>query len=211
MKAPEKPYIDNSMDPNRPIEIGKSFRITRPGNNYPPSNRVDLIIKRGAFGSGEHETTVSCLEELEKLDVKGKTVLDIGCGTGILAIAALKLGAQKAVCVDIAREAIETTMNNAKLNGVADVIVPVLGTLNQLPEELKQSYGVILANIYPEVLRSIAQDVRNLSHKGTYLIGSGVSWEDNFEIINLYKSLGFKLLVNRWLDYYTTFVLTLEA
>ena len=188
------------------IEVGSRLRIVRPGFKCPPSERIDIVIKRGAFGSGEHETTKSCLEELEKIPLEGRLVLDIGCGTGILAIAAVKLGASKAVCVDIAREAIETTLENARLNSVQDKIVPILGTVRSVPKEYLLNCHLVLANIYPEVLRDIADELA-LVREGCILIGSGVLWEDNHEILEIYKSKGFKVLENRWLEQYTTFVL----
>ncbi len=195
------------MNPYKAIEVGQRLRIVRPNQKYPPTQRVDIVIARGAFGSGEHETTLSCLEEIEKVNPKDMRVLDIGCGTGILAIAALKLGAEEAVCIDIAREAIETTVKNAALNGVDKRLHPVLGTLNQLHKFLQEPYHLILANIYPEVLKEIASQIKALSTNGTILIASGVPWEDNHEIVTLYKSLGFQLLNNRWLEQYTTFTM----
>ncbi len=193
------------------ILVGKRLRIVRDGQAGEVPGRITLIVKRGAFGSGEHETTVSCLEELERLDLEGKSVLDIGCGTGILSIAALKLGADYAVCVDIAREAIDTTSENARLNGLDSRIYPVLGTVDMIPDHLRKPYDVILANIYPEVLRSIVCKVAELSKPGTLFVGSGVMWGDNTEIIELYKKVGFRLLVNRWLEQYTTFVMVREG
>ncbi len=192
---------------DREILVGEKLRIVRPGMKAGPSNRVDLVIARGAFGSGEHETTLSCLEELEQIELTGKRVLDVGCGTGILAVAALKLGASEAVCVDIAREAVETTRKNAALNKVEDRLTTVLGTVDMLPEHLRVGYDVILANIYPEVLRAIAYTLYDMASPGAFLIGSGVLWEDNQEIVELYKKVGFELVKNRWLEDYTTFVM----
>ncbi len=193
------------------VNVGKRLRIVRPGENPARGDRVELMIARGAFGSGEHETTVSCLEELEELELSGKRVLDVGCGTGILAIAALKLGAEEAVCVDIAREAIQTTLKNARLNGVGERLRVVLGTLRMLPEELRGGYQVVLANIYPEVLREIAPQVAGMMEEGGVLIGSGVLWEDNADVLRVYREAGFEVVKNRWLEQYTTFVLKLRG
>ncbi len=193
------------------VNVGKRLRIVRPGEKATGGDRVELVIARGAFGSGEHETTVSCLEELEELELSGKRVLDVGCGTGILAIAALKLGAEEAVCVDIAREAIQTTLKNARLNGVGERLRVVLGTLRMLPEELRGGYQVVLANIYPEVLREIAPQVAGMMEEGGVLIGSGVLWEDNADVLRVYREAGFEVVKNRWLEQYTTFVLKLRG
>ena len=195
------------MDCYRPLRIGRRLRVIRPGVEYPCEDRVDIVIKRGAFGSGEHETTVSCLEELEEMDLEGKRLLDVGCGTGILSVAALKLGAAEVVAVDIDRAAVETTLENAKLNGLSHRIKVVLGTVSQLKGDLKGPFHGIMANIYPEVLRDIASFVAGACLPGGFLLASGVPWEDNSEIVELYKGLGFSLLKNRWLEHYTTFVM----
>ena len=189
----------------RPINIGKKLKVVRRGFEPPKDERIHLIIERGAFGSGEHETTVSCLEEIEQLNLIGKEVLDVGCGTGILAIAALKLGAARAVAFDITKEAVETTLKNARLNHVITRIEVILGTI----EKIDGSYDIILANIYPEVLRDIALKIKERTKTDGILILSGVPWEDNSEILRIYKSLGFKVLKNRFLEYYTTAVLKL--
>ena len=190
----------------KPISIGHRLRIVRKGYKPPEEpGRIDIIIERGAFGSGEHETTISCLEEMEKLDLFGKSVLDVGCGTGILAIAALKLGATRAVAFDIAREAVKTTLRNAELNKVSDKITVILGTIGKI----KGVYDIVLANIYPEILKDIAEDIKKRTNTGGILILSGIPWEDNSEILRTYKSLGFEVLENRFLEYYTTAVLKL--
>ncbi len=195
------------MDCYKPLRIGKRLRVIRPGVEYPDEGRVDIVIKRGAFGSGEHETTVSCLEELEELDLKGKRLLDVGCGTGILSVAALKLGAAEVVAVDIDRAAVETTLENVRLNGLSPQIKVVLGTVNRLKGNLKGPFHGVMANIYPEVLRDIASFVAEACLSGGFLLASGIPWEDNSDIIELYKGLGFSLLKNRWLECYTTFVM----
>jgi ribosomal protein L11 methyltransferase len=83
-----------------PFEIGARFRIVPPRASLAERSRIDLVMAAGAFGSGEHETTRSCLEILQSLaDLENARVLDLGSGTGILSIAAIKLGARKALCV----------------------------------------------------------------------------------------------------------------
>ena len=190
----------------KPIIIGERIRIVRHGYEPPPSpHLVDVIIERGAFGSGEHETTVSCIEEMLKLDLKGKRVLDVGCGTGILAVVALKLGAKEAVAVDIAKEAVETTRKNAELNNVSEKLTPILGTV----KKAEGKFDCILANIYPEVLRETSGLIANLCKKGGTLIVSGIPWEDNSEILRMYKRMGFEVVNNRFLENYTTATLKL--
>ena len=106
-------------------------------------NATILLLDPGlAFGTGTHPTTALCLEWLSRADLRGKTVLDFGCGSGILAIAALLLGAERALCVDIDPQALTATRDNACVNGVEDRVVTLL------PADFEpQAHDVVLANI----------------------------------------------------------------
>ncbi len=121
--------MSGSLGKREPLNIGKRLRIALPdAAGEPVGDVVNLVIPWGAFGSGEHETTASCLEEIERLaPFDGMTVLDVGCGTGILAIAALRLGAERAVGVDIGAKAVVTTRRAAFLNQLEQQLVVVLG------------------------------------------------------------------------------------
>ena len=103
----------------------------------PDENAVNVMLDPGlAFGTGTHPTTALCLEWLDGLDLKDKSVIDFGCGSGILAIAALKLGAKSAVGIDIDPQAILASRNNAEQNGVADRLQLFLS--DEKPSDLKQ-------------------------------------------------------------------------
>jgi ribosomal protein L11 methyltransferase len=118
----------------KPFTIGSQFRITPPNVPAGTDSCIDLVMQRGAFGSGEHETTESCLKVLEQRpEVKGAHVLDLGSGTGILAIAALKLGARHVVCVDIEQDAVESARVNCRLNHIDHRVTHVTGTLDGHP------------------------------------------------------------------------------
>ncbi|MGB9668604.1 MAG: 50S ribosomal protein L11 methyltransferase [Thermosulfidibacteraceae bacterium] len=164
-----------------------------------------LWIKKGAFGSGEHETTRSCLEVMCELDFKNKNVLDIGCGTGILGIASVLLGAREVIAIDIAKEAIETTMVNIKINGVEDKLrvypVPI--------EALKESgkFDIILANIYGDVIKRIVTHIDSRTVDRGFVLLSGITYDQNFEIIHSFKKLGYQLIKNLYLEEYTTVLL----
>ena len=113
---------------------------------------VILLLDPGlAFGTGTHPTTALCLEWLSTAEVKGKTVLDFGCGSGILAIAALLLGAERAVCVDIDPQALTATRNNAEANGVQDRVVTVLPA-----DFVAATHDVVLANILANPLMQLS-------------------------------------------------------
>ena len=112
------------------------YGFVQVGRDVPDENAVNVMLDPGlAFGTGTHPTTALCLEWLDGLDLKDKTVIDFGCGSGILAIAALKLGAKSAVGIDIDPQAILASRNNAEQNGVADRLQLFLS--DEKPADLK--------------------------------------------------------------------------
>jgi ribosomal protein L11 methyltransferase len=126
-----------------------------------------------AFGTGHHPTTALCLEWLDGADLAGRTLLDFGCGSGILAIAALKLGAARAIAVDHDPQAIEATRANAAVNGVSDRLA--VG----LPEDLAALSGglpadLVVANILAGPLVELAPALLNALRPGGELALSGV-------------------------------------
>ena len=117
----DKDWEREWMDNFHPMRFGKRLWICPSWREVPEPDAVNVMLDPGlAFGTGTHPTTALCLEWLDSLDLRGKTVIDFGCGSGILAIAALKLGAQSAVGIDIDPQAILASRNNAEQNGVAD-------------------------------------------------------------------------------------------
>jgi len=114
-------------------------------------------MARGAFGSGEHETTASCLEILETLpEVRGARVLDLGSGTGILAIAAIRLGASRAVCIDVDPAAAHSARRNCRLNRVGDRVEHVVGRLEDSPSA---GFDLAIANLYGDLLLGLGREI----------------------------------------------------
>ncbi len=188
-----------------PFDIGSRFRILPVGLPASQDGRIDLVMAAGAFGSGEHETTASCLEIIETMpQLEGARVLDLGSGTGILAIAALKLGAKSALCLDIDPGAIETCQVNAAINDVADRVDHFCGTLDQCPET---DFDLVLANIYGDILLLVADDLVAKAAPGTPLLLSGILWEYNFDVRNRYERLGCSIIKNRMLEEFSTVLL----
>ena len=112
------------------------------------------LSKKGAFGSGEHETTAACLRQLEKITtLQGCRALDLGSGTGILAIAALLLGAESAIAIDIEWPAAFSCSMNALLNGVENRVLTVCGELETLS---CSGFDLVMANIYADILMPLA-------------------------------------------------------
>ncbi len=180
------------------IDIGKNFCVAPPWHK---TDKIKITLTKGkSFGTGVHETTVSCVEVMETLDLKGKSVLDIGIGSGILSIVASKLGANRVVGFDIEKFAIEECIKNAALNNTKNIECFVSNT----PKSVKGQFDVVIANIFEDIIISMKNDITRLTKTGGYALFSGVIIEENFTVQRVFEKLGFKLLKNVFLDDYTT-------
>jgi ribosomal protein L11 methyltransferase len=163
----------------------------------------------GAFGSGEHETSASCLELLAELpDLEDARILDLGSGTGILAIAALKLGARSAVCVDVDPAAVNTCKRNCELNGVGGRVEHVCGSIGEV---VAGPFEWVLANLYGDILLRVAEELVARTGPGGTILLSGILHEDDFEVRRRYQELGCSVLRNRPLEDFTTVLLRRES
>lgn len=155
----DKDWEREWMDNFHPMQFGKRLWICPSWREVPDESAVNVMLDPGlAFGTGTHPTTALCLEWLENLDLNGKTVIDFGCGSGILAIAALKLGAKNAIGIDIDPQAITASTANAEQNGVADRLALYLP--EQAPKDLKAE--VVVANILAGPLKELYPNIREL-------------------------------------------------
>ncbi|WP_273403367.1 50S ribosomal protein L11 methyltransferase [Actinobacillus porcinus] len=156
----DKDWEREWMDNFHPMKFGKRLWICPTWREIPEPDAVNVMLDPGlAFGTGTHPTTTLCLEWLDSLDLEGKTVIDFGCGSGILAIAALKLGAKSAVGIDIDPQAILASRNNAEANGVADRLQLFLS--DDKPADLKAD--VVVANILAGPLKELYPVISQLS------------------------------------------------
>jgi ribosomal protein L11 methyltransferase len=188
-----------------PFEVGERFRVVPPEFPVLEDGRIHLVMAPGAFGSGEHETTASCLEMLAALEeVEGAHLLDLGSGTGILAIAGLKLGARRALCVDIDPAAVRTCQANCTLNGVNDRVQHLCGSLDQAAAG---PFDLVLANIYGDVLLALADPLVARVRPGAPLLLSGILYQDDFEVRRRYQALGCVVVLERALEEFTTVLL----
>lgn len=187
-----------------PFPIGP-FTIIPEGAS-PPAAGIPIVLgRKGAFGSGEHETTVSCLQFLSRLPpLSGARVLDLGSGTGILAIAALRLGAAAAVGVDTSWDASLSCALNGRLNGVARALLPVCGELSAVGT---RDFDLLLANIYADLHLALAEEMIARVRPGGTLLLSGIPLQDKFDVQQRFVRQGCTLLDMEILEEYTTFLL----
>lgn len=174
----------------KPIRIGKHIVVKPPWENFVPSPDTIVIdiMPKMAFGTGTHETTQLCIEFLEKCLQPGMEVLDIGTGSGILAITAIQLGAKKVDAIDVEKEATENAMENARLNHVEDKIQIHLASLENLPPT---TYDLILANLERKTILHLLPQLHFYAKPSTLLILSGILKEEKSIISNALKSTPF--------------------
>ncbi len=176
----EQNWVQLTQSQFDPIRVSERLWIVPSWHDAPDPNAVNLVLDPGmAFGTGSHPTTRLCLEWLERTVAADNTVLDYGCGSGILAIAAARLGAGRVAGVDIDPQAVEAARSNAERNGVqalfADSAEPVAG-----------EYDVVVANILSNPLRVLAPAICAHVRPGGRLVLSGILREQADEIIGVY-------------------------
>ncbi len=153
-----------------PIVVGNDFLIRSSFHQTDLHAEHEIVIDPNmTFGTGTHETTYLMLQEMKKLDFAGKKVLDMGCGTGILAIAAIKLGANHVVAIDNYDWAYSNTIENCNINNTPQII-SILGDVTAIPDA---DYDIILANITRNVLTEDIPEYAKRIVKDGYLMVSG--------------------------------------
>jgi ribosomal protein L11 methyltransferase len=159
------------MDRFEPMRFGRHLWVCPSWHEPPDPDGINIVMDPGlAFGTGTHATTALCLEWLEANPPRGRNVIDYGCGSGILAIAALKLGARHAIGVDIDLRAVEVSLDNAARNGVA-------GEFEALPPDAlseQASCDLLIANILAHTLTRLAGQLKALVESGGTVLLSGV-------------------------------------
>ncbi|WP_162063549.1 50S ribosomal protein L11 methyltransferase [Vibrio taketomensis] len=180
----DKDWEREWMDNFHPMKFGERLWICPSWRDVPDPEAVNVMLDPGlAFGTGTHATTALCLEWLEGIDLQGKTVIDFGCGSGILAIAAIKLGAAKVVGIDIDPQALIASRDNAERNGVADQLEVFLPQ-NQ-PEGLVAD--VVVANILAAPLRELSAIIKGHVKPNGLLAMSGVLDTQAEDVANYYR------------------------
>ena len=175
------------MDAYEPIQIGEKYWIVPEWMEAPEADAVNIKLDPGlAFGTGNHASTFLCLQWLGKTDVKDKIVIDYGCGSGILGVAALLLGAKKVYATDIDPQAVLATQQNADLNGVLDKLY--VGLPEEFNKELADQKGdVFVANILAGPLMALAADFSTLiKSEGAFAL-AGVIEEQVDDVSRVYS------------------------
>jgi len=172
------------IDQFKPMQFGDKLWVCPSAHTPPDPGAINLMLDPGlAFGTGTHATTAQCLEALPQLSINNKQVLDYGCGSGILAIAAARLGAASIWAIDIDEQALLATTENALRNNVAEHITAELP--DGLPTDAR--FDILLANILSGPLIELAPYFATLlPHDGT-LILSGILAEQTSEVCQAYK------------------------
>lgn len=168
----------------RPIETDKIV-ICPEWQTPPTSDKKVLMLNTGiAFGTGQHETTSMCLEISEQLNLVGARVLDVGCGSGILGLSALILGAGFSELVDIDAQATDIAAHNAQINNLQDSCAIKCGNLT---DQTQGTFDIVFANLTADVLALLYDDVSKVVHKGTYLVLSGILDTKLQQVTQLYS------------------------
>ncbi|AUV17720.1 50S ribosomal protein L11 methyltransferase [Aeromonas caviae] len=179
----DKDWVREWMDHFHPMQFGERLWICPSWRDVPNPDAVNVMLDPGlAFGTGTHPTTALCLQWLDGLDLAGKTVVDFGCGSGILGIAALKLGAARVIGIDIDPQAIQASRDNAERNGVADQIELYLPA--DQPQDLEAD--VVVANILAGPLRELAPLIAGHGKAGSLMALSGVLESQAPELETIY-------------------------
>ena len=176
----------------KPIDLGKVVVCPAWINHKPKEGQVKIIIDSNmAFGTGEHETTSMVLKLAQEYIKPSDTVVDVGTGSGILGIAAAKLGAKKVVMTDIDFVAVQAARHNCEINGVADKCEVAL---NNLLDEKNVVGDILLANITADILLVLSNSVVQHVKKGGIIVLSGIIKGRVDEVVEKYSSLGFEFV-----------------
>ena len=183
----------------KPMEIGERLLIVPAWEDAPESERVKIVLNPGlTFGTGGHATTRLCLTALDRLIQGGESVLDLGCGSGILSIAALRLGAARALACDVDPACVTVASENAALSGLdPDVYTVRAGDVTadgELARALGGQYDLVVANIVADVTIALAPRVRPLLKPGGRFLCSGIIDERASEVKEALQSAGWNVV-----------------
>lgn len=192
----------------KPMPVGNRLLI-RPTweDEYDSCGRAVLHLEPGlAFGSGTHDTTRLCLEALENYVSGGEKVLDVGCGSGILAVASLLLGAKEALGIDIDELAVKTARENGEINGFSE---PRLRFVQgDMTDKVTEKYDVIVANIVADIIILLCKDIKSFMADNSVFITSGIIEQRENDVVAAFEENGLIIKERRqsggWLSFTVT-------
>ncbi len=190
----EEDWADSWKQYYKPIKTGKRIVIVPVWEKYEKAEEelVVLMDPGMAFGTGTHETTRLCASLLEKYQRDGDKMLDVGCGSGILAICAAKLGASECFACDIDPVSVRIAKENAEINETPQVVAEVSDLLRSVPK-ISGGYDICCANIVADVIIRMAPDIGEYLAPDAYLIVSGIITERAEEVVAALDAAGLKL------------------
>ena len=177
-----------------PQKISNKIVVKPTWRDYQAANH-EMVIELDpgmAFGTGTHPTTTLCVSMLEKHLKKGDSFLDVGTGSGILMIAAAKLGASRVCGIDKDEMAVNIAGSNLRLNGIKSQNFQV--RVENLIEETKEIYDIVAANIFTHVILDLLTDIRRVIKDGGIFIGSGIIEKHEKKVVTSMQDLGFEIL-----------------
>ena len=188
------------------IEIGDRLAVVPSWEDYENKDgRTVLSIDPGAaFGTGTHATTSLCLNILDQCVADGMEVLDIGCGSGILAIASVLLGAEKALGVDIDAQSVKTAKENAEINNITHKTEFIVG---DLADKVTGKYNIVCANIVADIIIKLLPDVGQFMTEDGILIVSGIIDIRKDDVLAAVENNGFSVAAEAYKDNWCAFVL----
>ena len=180
----------------KPIEIGERIVIVPAWEKYDaPEGKLVVRMDPGmAFGTGSHETTRLVIGLLEKYIKDGQRVLDVGCGSGILAICAAKLGARECRAYDIDPVAVKVARENIKDAGLGDTVTCDVSDLLRGVDRTGGMYDVICANIVADIIIRMTPDVGELMNESSVILASGIISERADDVISCFEANGFRII-----------------
>lgn len=189
-------------------QIGDRVVIRPPWREFTPTgNQVEVVLDPGmAFGTGLHPSTRLSVLGVEQVVESGDTVFDVGTGSGILAIAAVRLGAERVDCVDVESVAVRATRENAERNGVADRIEVELGSAGP-GEPFQGKYDVVLANIIARILIELSEALVQATRPGGHLVLAGIIESREADVVAAFDALGATVVTRRQSDDWVSLVL----
>lgn len=191
-KVHEEDWANNWKKYYKPSKVGEKIVVKPIWEEYEEKDG-ELVVNLDpgmAFGTGTHETTRMCIQSLEKYVKEESVVFDVGCGSGILAIAAAKLGAKKAVGVDLDPVAVESSLENVQYNNLDNIEI----LHGNLVEVIEGKADVVVANILAEIICILTDDVKRVLKQNGYFITSGIIHDRVDMVVDKLEASGFEVI-----------------